>query len=504
MNKLKLLFTKYLNELYLSGILFLAAFLRLDHVSLRPLWLDEADIANLLSVSLTNSWSVLVNSAQNATYFYALKAWALCFGNSEISFRSLSVFLSLLSIVIIYKFGVNLNGKKTGLWAAFLLAVNYFSIFYAIQARHYSLVILLSILSYYYFHGLLVNFNFKKLSAYVIFTVLGVYSHPWFVLLVGSQFIYLLFTRGYIKRKIIFSQVLIFILSAPWLIILWNHKIDGANNWIELTKISTLFSTFHYFMYGATGIFIIAGIITCFFVFGRLKETKTMINYRFNYVNYQQISAKIYLLFSYLFFPLIAAVIIGNFIPFYEPGRYEAVVLPAFILLFAWLWSKIKSNWFTTVLILLLIILSYQEVLNERNEIQNQKINNRTSVTDFLVNSKNDDWIVFTGLSRPPIDYYLNRFNSENKVFKEVSFPADMVAHQAYQNNEKLDKNLNEIKISADSVISEIKKSSPGRVWLVFTQDNPIGPLLEKKFQENFTLDSYLPGPSFVMILYTF
>lgn len=79
-----------------------------------------------------------------------------------------------------------------------------------------------------------------------------------------------------------------------------------------------------------------------------------------------------------------------------------------------------------------------------------------------------------------------------------------MTEHQAYQNNEKIDKNLDQIKISADSLIGEIKKSSPGRVWLVFTQDNLIGPLLEKKFQDNFTLDSYLPGPSFVMILYKF
>lgn len=151
-----------------------------------------------------------------------------------------------------------------------------------------------------------------------------------------------------------------------------------------------------------------------------------------------------------------------------------------------------------------MIIFSYQEVLNERKDIQNQKIDNRTSTIDFLANSQNGDWVVFTGLSRPPIDYYLTRFNSKNKIFKKVSFPADMTEHQAYQNNEKIDKNLDQIKISADSLIGEIKKSSPGRVWLVFTQDNLIGPLLEKKFQDNFTLDSYLPGPSFVMILYKF
>lgn len=502
MDKLKFLLAKYLNELYLGGILFLSIFLRFDHISLRPLWLDEADVANLLSVPLAGSWSALVNSAQNATYFYALRAWSLCFGNSEISIRSLSVFFSVLSVVIIYKFGTILNGKKTGLWAAFLLSINYFSIFYAIQARQYSLVILLSILSYYCFYNLLVNF--KKLAAYVIFTVLGVYSHPWFILIMGSQFIYLLFNRKYNKKiKIIFSQILIFILSTPWLIILWNHKIDGANNWIELTKISTLFSTFHYFMYGATVVFIIGGIVAFFLVFGRIEETETMINYKFNNYNYQ-VNSKIYLLLIYLFFPLLVAVTIGSFIPFYEPGRYEAVVLPAFILLFAYLWSKIELKWLSTSLILLLIIFSYQEVFNEKKDIQNQRIDNRTSVTDLLTNSKNGDWLVFTGLSRPPIDYYLTRLNSENKIFKKLSFPADMVKHQAYQNNEELEKNIDQIKISADSMIGEIKKSSQGRVWLVFTQDNPVGSLLEKKFRENFTLDSYLPGPSFMMILYTF
>lgn len=500
---LKLLFKKYFSLFYLGGIFILAAILRLNHLSLRPLWLDEASIANSLVAPLSDSWQTLINSGNNAAYFYLLKGWSLFFGDSDATLRSLSVILSLLSIIAIYKFGVRLGGKIAGLWAAFLLAISYFSIFYAIQVRHYSLAILLSILSYYQFYILLEDKKFKRFFWYIIFTVLGIYTHPWFLLLLASQFVYLLlFNKKIIK--ILISQIFIILLSLPWVVVLWQYKENGANNWIALTSLKTLISTFHYFTYGSTGIYILFGLIAMLFVAGRFELIKEMIYYKLNSLNHLKINSSLILLLNYLFFPLLAALVVGHFIPFYEAGRYEAVVLPAFVLLFALLFAHLKKIWLIWPLIILLITFSYIEVINEREDIQNQVINERVAVSNLLSSAEDGDKIIFTGLSRPTIDYYINHLNSQKKILKTYSFPEEMSRHPAYQDINKIIENNNNTLPSTDSLVNEIKSSVHGRVWLVFTENNPFAPLLRKEFQSQFVEQGYLLGPSCVIILYKF
>ena len=499
---LKSVFKKYFHLLCLSGILMLASILRLDHLSLRPFWLDEASIANPITTPLVNSWQTLIDSGNNAAYFYLLKSWSLLFGDSEVGLRSLSVILSLLSIIAIYKFGSRLGGKIVGLWAAFLLATSYFSVFYSIQARHYSLVILLSILSYYEFYILLENKKFKTIAWYIIFTVLGIYTHPWFLLLLASQFVYLWLNKKILK--IFISQFFIILLSLPWILTLWQYRVNGANSWIVLTSLKTIFSTFYYFIYGSTGIYILFGLIATLFILGRFELTKEMIYYKLNHLNYPRINSSLVLLLNYLFFTLLIALIVGRFIPFYEVGRYEAVVLPAFILLLALLFSHIKNKWLVGALIVLLIIFSYIAVINERSSITNQTINERSTVSSLLSLAQDGDRIVFTGLSRPSIEYYINHLNFQKKILKTNSFPEEMAKHQAYQDIGKIIKDNNNTLPSTSPLINEIKSSIHGRVWLVFTENNPFALSLKNEFQSQFIEQAYLPGPYYYIILYKY
>ncbi len=499
-NNLRKIIKKNRNVLIFLAIFVLASILRLDHLSLRPLWLDEAGVANALNTNLINSWSNLVNSGSNVAYFYLLKFWSVLFGNNEIGLRSLSVILSLLSLIAIYKLGVLIRGVRTGLWAAFLLAINYFSIFYSIQARQYSLVILLSILSYFQFYILLKHFRYKNVIWYLFFTVLGVCSHPWFLLLLGSQFIsWLLYKKSF---KILFCQIAAVFISSPWIVILWQYRENGASSWISLTSFKTIFDTFHYFMYGATGIYIIFGLISALAIFGYLEETKDRIYFKLKKINYNKIISNLSWLLGYLFIPLLVAWIVGHFVNFYEPGRYEAVVLPAFILLFAILFSRLKNKWIVCSLILLLIIFSYAEVIREKNNIKNQKINERTVVSNFLSIAQDNDWLVFTGLSRPTIDYYIGRMNINLKFFIKKSFPEEMATHQLYQDVNKIIKNNNNTFPSSDVLINNIKSSGSKRVWLVFTEDNPFAATLKNDFRKNFTEKGHLEGTSYMIFLY--
>lgn len=502
MANLKAFLKKYCDLLGLFGIFLLALLLRLNHLSLRPLWLDEACIANPIVSPLKNSWQNIIDSGNNAAYFYLLKYWAALFGDSEFALRALSVVLSLLAIIVIYKFACRLGGRAAGFWGAFLSAINYFGIFYSIQARHYSLVVLLSALSYYQFYLLLEDKKTKAAIWYIIFTALGIYTHPWFLLLLASQFIFIIFQRE--RVKILISQALILILSSPWIAVLWNYKENGANNWIPLTSTKTLAGTFHYFSYGAAMVYILFGVIAALFIVGRFKSTKERIYYHLASLASLRPNRNVWLLINYLFLPLLAALLIGHFVPFYEVGRYEAVVLPAFILLFALLFSKIKNIWLIGALVILLTSLSFSEAIKERTGIIEEKNNERVATSNLLLMAEDDDPIIFTGLSRPTIEYYLNHLDAGQKKLRLYSFPEEMAEHPAYQDIDKIIENNGGKMPSPGPLIQEIKSGTSRRVWLVFTSDNPFASVLRQEFQKQFVEQGYFIGPSYISVLYKF
>jgi len=285
--------------------------------------------------------------------------------------------------------------------------------------------------------------------------------------------------------------------------VLWSYKTSGANSWIALTSGKTLVDTFHYFTYGVTEIYMLFGLIALVFAIGRFEFTKAKIYFKLNNIIGKRRNHDLILLINYLFFPLLIALIVGHFIPFYEVGRYEAVVLPAFILLSAWLFSRIKNVVWVGLLIGLLIIFSYLEVIKEKDDIISQVINERSISADLLLLAQNGDSVVFTGLARPTIEYYLNHLNFDKKTFQAYSFPEEMSEHQAYQDINKIMANNKNIMPSAYSLVEKIKSSASGRVWLVFTENNPFAFYLKKTFQSQFVEQGRLLGPSYYIILYT-
>ena len=77
-----------------------------------------------------------------------------------------------------------------------------------------------------------------------------------------------------------------------------------------------------------------------------------------------------------------------------------------------------------------------------------------------------------------------------------------MEQHPAYQDIEAIIRNNGNAMPSADSLIQKIKSDKAGRVWLVFTGDNPFASSLKEEFDKQFKEQGYLPGPNYLIILY--
>ena len=120
-----------------------AAVLRLTNLGGKSLWLDEA-----FSVTLARApWPSFVqqlrtNEANMGLYYAVLRPW-LSFGSSESSVRMLSALVGILTIPVVYALGARLFGRRAGIAAAFVLALDPFHLGLSQDARSYPLAIFL-------------------------------------------------------------------------------------------------------------------------------------------------------------------------------------------------------------------------------------------------------------------------------------------------------------------------------------------------------------------------
>jgi uncharacterized membrane protein len=130
----------------------------------------------------------------------------------------------MITIWLVYRLGIKLSNDTLGLWAAFLLAVSPFHIWYSQEVRMYGLLILLCTSSMYLFHRLTHKQSIWMVIGWIFTTALALYTHYYAVFIVCTQFIYgLLIWRSQKIQwpRVIMALVVLAALILPILIILF-------------------------------------------------------------------------------------------------------------------------------------------------------------------------------------------------------------------------------------------------------------------------------------------
>lgn len=152
--------------------------------------------------------------------------------------RLSSVIFGVISIVLIYKTGELLFGKRTGLIAALMLAISPFHIYYSQEFRVYTLVSLLTLISVYCLRRFQLNGKYKFLLGYVISHTLSFYMNISTVLILFAQVIFfVLYLRKYrsIFKKWILANLMILFFISPAIILITmdlirSGGISGVNS----------------------------------------------------------------------------------------------------------------------------------------------------------------------------------------------------------------------------------------------------------------------------------
>jgi mannosyltransferase len=177
----------------LPALAFALGMIRIGHKSL---WFDEAVSAYFAGRPLRALLPVITGSDPNmALYYVLLNLWRRVFGSGEVALRSLSALAGAVAVAAVYTLGTRLFGKRTGTFAALLLALNPFMIEYAQMARGYTLVACMVTISCWLFVIELERPTLGTRVAYVLVSALAVYVHYFAALVLLAQLVMLVALR---------------------------------------------------------------------------------------------------------------------------------------------------------------------------------------------------------------------------------------------------------------------------------------------------------------------
>lgn len=431
-------------------------------------WIDESMVLNL---SYENNAKIiselLTKEAHPPIYYFLIKATRIIFGDKESYFRLISSLFFVLTGIYIFLLGRAVGGKSTGFVSLAAWSSSYFLLFYSKQARPYSMLAFLSVASFYYFYRLLKDSGRKNIFLYLLFTAVGLYTNYWFILLFAAQLI-ILFITDRKNKKIWLALIGSGLIFLPWATLyLLNFKNYGIGEWINKPGFGVIWESLGYFGWGQW-IIIWIGII-CGVICGVIKKN----------IDFKKLS----FLACYFFIPIILALVISQFVPIYTPGRREIIVVPAFIIAIAYLFSIIKNKWWQAGISIMMILFTYQTILYFNAQASVWKSSDLSLMEDIKAQAANDDYFVLYGLTNTNVNYYARRLGLTNK---KIYFPAEMEFNQnslgPLQRLSSDDKKIREELDNFKNILSQAGQNK----FFVFLTDDGAAPLIINFFDLYF------------------
>lgn len=205
----------------------------LRFVSRGPLWLDEAQSVAIAKHSLGALPAALKHDGAPPLYYALLHVWMKVFGDSTFSVRVLSGIPAVLALPVVVRLGRRIGGDAVGIASVVLLAVSPFAIRYAVEARMYSLLLLLSLAGA---HAVLSVHRHRTNAATIalaVVTAASLYTHYYAVFAVGAlgagELWLAVRRRDAAARRALLALVAGCVAFLPWVpILLYQSRHTGA------------------------------------------------------------------------------------------------------------------------------------------------------------------------------------------------------------------------------------------------------------------------------------
>lgn len=180
-----------------AGLTLLAAGLRFATLGVQAYHHDEIVTASrVLRGDFFHAMEAVGFSESAPPLYYVLAwVWTQLTGTGEFGLRSLSALAGVATVPVAYLLGVELRGRRAGIAAAALVAVNPMLLWYAQEARSYALVVLLATLAALYFVRALRGGRRRDLIAWGAFSALALATHYFAIFPLAFEAAWLLWRR---------------------------------------------------------------------------------------------------------------------------------------------------------------------------------------------------------------------------------------------------------------------------------------------------------------------
>lgn len=441
-------------------IILLGFSLRFYNLAKESLWIDEIDGGILLA---KQSITYLLNPNVNlpvSTYHIILHYWMQIFGQSEFSVRFPSLIFGVLSIFMIYKLGKALFNQEIGLLSALILAISPFHIHYSQEARPYSLLMLLSLISTYYFVRFIKsnnkkifhdkfdslvhkisNFikNKKNIGIYMASTLIGIYTHYFIFFLLVFQniyfFIYRIKNKKLVKSWLISQCIiaLIFLLYNPFflkhIILEINSGFTPFNHYFSLFSIIKTFYAFilDYAFINSNYcvpcfhvnpfIIFLVGIVFLLLTFLGIKS---LFAYKKNFKELIYKNEKLIFLILYLLIPIVILYLISFITPLFQTRYVIYSSTPLYILISKGI-LRFKRKVKLSFIFLLLFLFSFV-LFGYYNDVTKEQWREASNFIDK--SSKENDVIIFP-YSTFAFEYYNVKIDKKRLIPNNYPHPKD-------------------------------------------------------------------------------
>lgn len=405
-----------------AGITAIGAALQLHAITAKSFWLDEGSSITMSRLDWFNFLRILWRREMNMVLYYLLLRGWLHLGDSVAWIRGLSVVFAVAGIPAIFVLGRKMLGTSFGLISALLLSVNAFQVRYAQEARCYSLLVLLVILSTYCFLTAAESGRRRDWNWYIVASSLAIYAHFFAVLVVIAHWVALRATdkaqlsawtqdtRAQFRR----AARLTALWTAPiWIFIATTGA--GPIAWIArpgfgdivglLKKLSGNADTMQLIVYSAFVILALAAGATA--------------------IARKQAEGPVYVILACWFFvPLVIVLLVSLARPVFAP-RYFMIVLPAWLMLAAAGINSCRPRALPVVLAIAVAFSSFAGVRSYYKADFDIGRNDVRSATAYILShAQPHDGVIFYALStRFPYDYYSAHTNTEVKP--EILYPGN-------------------------------------------------------------------------------
>jgi 4-amino-4-deoxy-L-arabinose transferase-like glycosyltransferase len=208
---------KYNGYYVLILIVVLAAVMRLYGLAGESYWHDEITMLHVAQGDLVS----ILKGGRPPLFIILAHFWIDLFGTSESATRTLPALLGTASIPLIYVVAKALFNEKVGLVSAFLMAVSQYQIYYSQDIRYYSLFVLMTLVSFYFYISAL---KIRKLLYFILYafsTILLYYAHDFGLFIIAAQCIYFVLNIRSLRSnmlKWLLSQLIILAEILPAII----------------------------------------------------------------------------------------------------------------------------------------------------------------------------------------------------------------------------------------------------------------------------------------------